>query len=120
MLQSVYEADYVTVDLGAAGEKQLVGKDLKTVIAELEKKMREAAGNLEFEDAARFRDEIRRLEAHELGLDKPGVAPRLAMVGGSGADRAPREDRSYAEKKPGNPSPHRSPAGRRKRAKARG
>ena len=84
VLQSVYEADYVTVDLGAAGEKQLVGKDLKTVIAELEKKMREAASNLEFEDAARFRDEIRRLEAHELGLDKPGVAPRLAMVGGTG------------------------------------
>ena len=81
VLQSVYEADYVTVDLGAAGEKQLVGKDLKTVMAELEKKMREAAANLDFEDAARFRDEIRRLEAHELGLDKPGVAPRLAIDG---------------------------------------
>ena len=74
VLQSVYEADYVTVDLGAAGRKEVVGKDLKAVIAELEKKMREAAANLEFEDAARFRDEIRRLEAHELGLDKPGMA----------------------------------------------
>jgi len=88
VLQSVYEADYVTVDLGAAGEKQVVGKDLKSVIAELEKKMREAASNLEFEDAARFRDEIRRLEVHELGLDRPGMAPRaaaLATAGGSGS-----------------------------------
>ena len=98
MLQSVYEADYVTVDLGAAGEKQLVGKDLKTVIAELEKKMREAAANLEFEDAARFRDEIRRLEAHELGLDKPGVAPRLATAatagrGAEAGDQAKSGDR---------------------------
>ena len=78
VLQSVYEADYVTVDLGAAGRKEVVGKDLKAVIAELEKKMREAASNLEFEDAARFRDEIRRLEAHELGLDKPGMAASAA------------------------------------------
>ncbi len=57
VLQSVYEADYVTVDVGTARGTQLVGKDLKTVIAELEKKMRAAAANLEFEDAARFRDE---------------------------------------------------------------
>ena len=79
VLQSVYEADYVTVDLGA-GEGDAGRQGPEEVIAELEKKMREAAGNLEFEDAARFRDEIRRLEAHELGLDKPGVAPRLAAA----------------------------------------
>ena len=96
VLQSVYEADYVTVDLGAAGEKQLVGKDLKTVIAELEKKMREAAANLDFEDAARFRDEIRRLEAHELGLDKPGVAPRLAISTDMGSGARKRENANAA------------------------
>ena len=92
VLQSVYEADYVTVDLGAAGRKEVVGKDLKAVIAELEKKMRDAAANLEFEDAARFRDEIRRLEAHELGLDKPGMA--------AGARPDPSRPRAKAEKKP--------------------
>ena len=80
VLQSVYEADYVTVDLGAAGKQEVVGKDLKTVIAELEKKMREAASNLEFEDAARFRDEIRRLEVHDLGLDRPGMAAGATSI----------------------------------------
>ena len=122
MLQSVYEADYVTVDLGAAGEKQLVGKDLKTVIAELEKKMREAAANLDFEDAARFRDEIRRLEAHELGLDKPGVAPRLATAASAyGSGSATREKASAApETQRRISSPQPSPAGRGRRAKARG
>ena len=56
--------------------------------------MREAAANLEFEDAARFRDEIRRLEAHELGLDKPGVAPRLVLAAtGVGTREKPRSRR---------------------------
>ena len=101
VLQSVYEADYVTVDLGAAGEKQLVGKDLKTVIAELEKKMRDAAANLDFEDAARFRDEIRRLEAHELGLDKPGVAPRLAVAARADRSGLHENPKTLAKKKAG-------------------
>ena len=121
VLQSVYEADYVTVDVGTARGTQLVGKDLKTVIAELEKKMRAAAANLEFEDAARFRDEIRRLEAHELGLDKPGVAPRLALAATTASGRSPREKTNAAAEKPRRtPSPRPSPNGRGKRAKARG
>ncbi|MBK8211158.1 MAG: excinuclease ABC subunit UvrB [Rhodospirillales bacterium] len=80
VLKALYEADYVTVDLGAAGKQEVVGKDLKAVIAELEKKMREAAANLECEDAARFRDEIRRLEVHELGLDRPGMTAEAATA----------------------------------------
>jgi len=78
VMQSVYEKDYITVDTGAAGDPELVGKTVHQVIAALDKRMREAAANLEFEDAARYRDEIRRLEAHELGLDKPGMAPGAA------------------------------------------
>ena len=89
VLQSVYEQDYVTVGTGAAGDVHAVGKDIHAVIADLERRMREAAADLDFENAARLRDEIRRLEAKELGLDRPGVAPRAAAASGwSGKDKA--------------------------------
>mgnify|MGYP003630135330 FL=1 len=78
VLNSVAEKDYVTVGTGASKREHAVGDNLKTVIADIEKQMREAASNLEFEEAARLRDEIRRLEAMELGLDRPGIAPARA------------------------------------------
>ncbi|MCA3272149.1 MAG: excinuclease ABC subunit UvrB [Roseomonas sp.] len=73
-LQSIYEQDYVTVE-ALEGEEtaEFIGKDLKATIAELDRKMRAAAADLEFETAARLRDEIKRLESLDLGL-----APNLA------------------------------------------
>jgi excinuclease ABC subunit B len=68
ILQGVYERDYVTVDVGEDAPASLAGMDLQTYIGRLEARMREAAANLEFEEAARLRDEIRRLEASELGV----------------------------------------------------
>jgi len=75
VLESVFEQDYVTVaPIADSKLSNLVGKDLKASIAELERRMRTAAADLEFEEAGRLRDEIRRLEALDLGLEPPPVA----------------------------------------------
>ena len=78
IIRSVAERDYITVDLGADAPATLTGIDLHAHIGQLEKKMREAAANLEFEEAARLRDEIRKLEDKELGLAtaRPSPSPR--------------------------------------------
>ena len=72
ILESVFEQDYVTVaPIANSPTAEFIGKDLKASIAELEKRMRAAAADLEFEEAARLRDEIKRLEALDLGLEPP-------------------------------------------------
>ena len=79
VLDSVYErGDHLTPQAGSKSGAQ-VGSNFKTVIADLEKTMRDAAANLEFEEAARLRDEIRRMEAVELGLTAPGVPSAIAQ-----------------------------------------
>ncbi len=86
-LQSVFEQDYVTVaPVKDVGLTDMVGKDLKSSIIELEKRMRAAAADLEFETAARLRDEIKRLEALELGLPAPPVSQAFT---GRKKDRTP-------------------------------
>ena len=79
ILDSVYDrGDHVDVDLGVGGDGagNVVGKSIRDIISELDNKMQNAAANLEFEEAARIRDEIRRLEASELEI---GSCPALAF-----------------------------------------
>ena len=68
IIENTAEQDHVTVEL--ENTKEMVGKDLDKHIKNLEKKMNEFASKLEFEEAARLRDEINRLRANEVGLSK--------------------------------------------------
>ncbi len=63
ILESVYEKDYVKISEGSN-----VGGNLKKHLKALDKKMKTAASNLEFEEAAKIRDEIRKLESSELEI----------------------------------------------------
>jgi excinuclease ABC subunit B len=63
VLQSVYEKDYLKVGTG-----DNIGGNLKKHLRALNKRMKDAATNLEFEEAAKIRDEIRNIEASELEI----------------------------------------------------
>ena len=69
ILESIYERDYTKNDIDTS-----IGHNLKKHLKSLKKKMKEAAENLEFEEAAKIRDEIRKLEASELEI---GINPKI-------------------------------------------
>jgi excinuclease ABC subunit B len=95
ILDSVYERDHVLIGTGAGSggefeDAATIGHNFEAVIADLETRMREAATDLDFEEAARLRDEIKRLRATELAVvDDPTAkrpsapSPRTQSRGGS-------------------------------------
>ncbi|MGO8503774.1 excinuclease ABC subunit UvrB [Rhizobium leguminosarum] len=99
ILDSVYERDHVRTDISGASGKgfadggNLVGNNLQTHLNALEKSMRDAAADLDFEKAARLRDEIKRLKAAELAVMDDPMAREEArhQEGGKKGGKANRE-----------------------------
>ncbi|HZG45088.1 MAG TPA: excinuclease ABC subunit UvrB [Allosphingosinicella sp.] len=81
ILADVSNRDSVMIDTGDEDTPHLVGHNLRAYIEDLEGRMRKAAADLEFETAARLRDEIRKLESDELGL--PDHQKRAPVLGHS-------------------------------------
>jgi excinuclease ABC subunit B len=87
IMNSVYEGDRVLVDIGGgmAEDAITIGHNFEAVLADLEVRMREAAADLNFEEAARLRDEVKRLRATELAVvDDPTVKQRGVAARGGG------------------------------------
>jgi excinuclease ABC subunit B len=107
ILNSVYERDHVLISTGtgSAGEFEdaaTIGHNFEAVIGDLEARMREAASNLDFEEAARLRDEIKRLRQTELAVVDDPTAKSVMLAQDSKLRRAvtPKRDPRARPHKP--------------------
>ncbi len=104
ILNSVYERDHVQVDTASPRTRSRSGT-ISRRFADLEKRMRAAAADLDFEEAARLRDELKRLQTTELLISDdrwPGRGRRARggatarRVHGAAAGSASRTSTTWA------------------------
>jgi excinuclease ABC subunit B len=115
IMGSIYEKDHVLVDAGmlqaAEGGREFVGHNIKAIIADIEKKMRAAAADLEFETAARLRDELKRLQAASLAIADDPFARQSDVARAA-------QDAEISVSDEGRPSTSLGKSGRRKMQRA--
>jgi excinuclease ABC subunit B len=98
ILNSIYERDHVLIPTaaGESGEFEdaaTIGHNFQAVISDLETRMRTAAADLDFEEAARLRDEVKRLRTTELAVTDDPTAKVVSLpspAGGGSARNARR------------------------------
>jgi excinuclease ABC subunit B len=100
ILASPYERDHVTVPASVAEDaKPFLGSNFQATLRDLEAKMREAASNLEFETAARLRDEIKRLKLLDLEFANEVLTPAGETVDRGAVTRMKAEARAEAQER---------------------
>ena len=114
VLAGLWQGDTDQARITAKVEKVMIGANLAAHLDELRSQMRKAAENLEFEEAARLRDEVRRLEAVELVVSDDPLA-RQSEVEAAVQDAVRAEGRSTAGRAGTRAKPGKRPDPGRKR-----
>jgi len=98
ILGSVYERDHVRPDIsGFSKSGEMVGNNLKAHLEHLEKEMRNAAADLDFERAARLRDELKRLREAELAISDDPLAREVELESPDSGRRKGQHNKGLAK-----------------------
>jgi excinuclease ABC subunit B len=107
VLSGMYNGDTDMARVTAQVDPKLQGSNLKVVLEGLKSDMRKAAENLEFEEAARLRDEVKRLEAVDLAVSDDPMARQQAVEAAS-EQRSARSTAGRAGQRGGTKDRHRA------------
>jgi excinuclease ABC subunit B len=102
ILDSVFERDHVRPEIAGSGKdgkgaNNLVGNNLKAHLEYLQKEMRDAAADLDFERAARLRDELKRLRETELAISDDPLAREVELQSPSSGREKGKHNKGVAK-----------------------